>query len=836
MTGGRSSMKVSNKIEKIDNRGEHIDITTDGGKFRIIFLKSDILRIRCTFQDEFSEESSYALVMTAWEDKMDSILGEERKRIKPYIAEFEEFEKYIGLNTDKLKVKINKEPFGIDIYDNEGNLLHSDLKEKSYVKDEQGRVYHYSCMNDDNSFYGFGEKAGYINKVKTRMRMNNVDTLGYDSEKTDPLYKHIPFYIKLDRTNNIACGLFYSNSYESVFDMGCERSGYWNKYSYFSADGGDIDLFFIKGPEIKTVVKNYTDLTGKTALPPLYTLGYFGSTMFYTELEKDSDEAVLGFIDKTKEEGIPCDGFFLSSGYTTGSDGKRYVFNWNNERFSNPEKFISNMKEKGGDVSPNVKPGMLVTNPLYNEFKEANAYIRDHEDKEPHKDRYWGGKASFVDFTNPKGRELWKKHLKESLVSKGISCIWNDNCEYEINDPKAICDLEGDKISVKAVRPILPNLMAMVAQEAVKETFPDVRPYITNRAGFAGIQRYAQTWAGDNSTSWHSLKFNIPVILGMGLSGVANQGCDIGGFYGPAPEPELFVRWVQNGIFQPRFSIHSCNTDNTVTEPWMYPSYTRCIKDAIKFRYSMAPYLYSLLHEAATEGSPIMRPMFYEFQRDLNTYEESFDFMYGKSMLVASIYEKGSTSRSVYLPEGCIWYDWYTKEMYKGGQTIEVKTSLDKIPLFFRSGSIIPMAEEIMNLHSEKIETLNILIEPWESSEFTLYEDDGISNNYLKGEYLKTHIKVNNAKNIKINFNKEGSYDTKVKNLCLNIICRELAPINVSLGDKTIKFHLDKKQWESSEEGWYYDNEEKTAKIKYENPVGDYTVSVNFDVKDLISI
>jgi alpha-glucosidase len=829
-------MNISNKIENVNNRGEYVDISTDGGKFRIIFLKSDIVRIRCTFQDEFPEEASYALVMTAWEDKMDSILSEERNRVKPYIAEFIEFENYISLNTDKLKVKINKEPFAIDIYDIEGNLLHSDLKEKSYVKDEQGRIYHYSCMNDNNSFYGFGEKAGYINKTKRRMRMSNVDTLGYDSEGTDPLYKHIPFYIKLDKSNNIACGLFYNNSYDSVFDMGCERSGYWNKYSYFSADGGEIDLFFIKGPEIKTVVKNYTDLTGKTALPPLYSLGYFGSTMFYTELDKDCDEAVLGFIDKTKEEGIPCDGFFLSSGYTTGSDGKRYVFNWNNERFSSPEKFISNMKEKGADVSPNVKPGMLVTNPLYNEFKEANAYIRDFEDKEPHKDRYWGGKASFVDFTNPKGRELWKKHLKRSLVSKGITCIWNDNCEYEINHPKAVCDFEGDKMPISALRPIMPNLMALMANEAVKETFPDVRPYVTNRAGFAGIQRYAQTWAGDNNTSWHSLKFNIPVILGMGLSGVANQGCDIGGFYGPAPEPELFVRWVQHGIFQPRFSIHSCNTDNTVTEPWMYPSYTKYLKDAIKFRYSMAPYLYSLLHEAATEGSPIMRPMFYEFQKDLNTYEESFDFMYGKSMLVASIYEKGATSRSVYLPEGCMWYDWYTKKMYKGGQTIEVKTSLDKIPLFFRSGSIIPMAEDIMNLHSQTIDALNILIEPWENSEFTLYEDDGVSNNYLKGEFMKTHIKVNSDKNIKISFSKEGSYQSKVKNLCLNLICRELAPINVALGNEKVKFYLDKKQWESSEEGWYYDNEEKTAKIKYNNQEGDYTLSVNFDVKDLISI
>ncbi len=829
-------MKVSNKIEKIDNQGEYIDIVTDGGKFKIMFMKSDIVRIRCTFEKEFPKEASYTLVMTAWEDKMDSILSEERKRIKPYIPKFQEFNEYICLKTDLLKININKDPFTIEIYNNEGVLLHSDLKEKSYVKDDYGRLSHYSCINDNDSFYGFGEKAGYINKAKKRMRMNNMDTLGYNSELTDPLYKHIPFYIKLDKTNAIASGLFYNNSYESTFDMGCERSGYWDKYSYFSTEGTDLDLFFMYGPQIKDVVQKYTDLTGKTALPPLYSLGYLGSTMFYTELQKHCDKAILEFIDKTKEQGIPCDGFFLSSGYTTGNDGKRYVFNWNYDRFSNPEKFIKNMKEKGADVSPNVKPGMLITNALYDEFKAANAYIMDEHGKEPHIDRYWGGKASFVDFTNPKGRELWKKHLKESLIDKGITCIWNDNCEYEINNPNAVCKFEDEKMPIKALRPIMPNLMALTAKQALKESYPNVRPYITNRAGFAGIQRYAQTWAGDNNTSWHSLKFNIPVILGMGLSGVANQGCDIGGFYGPAPEPELYVRWVQHGIFQPRFSIHSCNTDNTVTEPWMYPSYTKYIRSAIQLRYRLAPYLYSLLYEASTEGSPIMRPMFYEFQQDANTYDESFDFMFGKSLLVASIYEKGVTTRKIYLPKGSMWYDWYTKKMYKGGQTLEVKTSLDKIPLFFRSGSIIPLSEDIMNLHLQSIEKLNILIEPFENCEFTLYEDDGTSNNYLKGEYLKTCIKVNHNDNVEISFNKEGTYKTKVKELTLNIICRDVAPVTITLGSKKLDFYLDEKNWKNAEDGWYYDNEEHTAKIRYNNPQGNYTVSVGFDVKDLISI
>lgn len=827
---------ISNKIISLKNIDNYLEITTNAAKYRIVLLNDDIVRIRCTFDKEFQEEASYALVMTAWEDKMDELLKDERKKVTALSSKYEDLDSHILLATKNLNINIYKEPFAIEITDKEGNVLHSDLKEKSYVKDTLGRLYHYSCMDDEDYFYGFGEKAGYLNKKTRRMRMHNVDTIGFDSEYTDPLYKHIPFYIKFNNKNNIASGIFYNNSYDSTFDMGCERSGYWNKYSYFCADGGELDAFFIYGPKIKDVVRNYTDLTGKTKLPTKYSLGYMGSTMYYTELDKNSDKAILQFLDRCKEEEIPCDGFFMSSGYTTGDNGKRYVFNWNHDRFSNPKEFVEQLKEKGASLAPNIKPGMLISHPLYKEFDEAGAYIKDEKEEKSQTDRYWGGQASFVDFTNPKGRELWKKHLKESIVSYGITSIWNDNNEYEINNSEAICHFEGIKKEVSALRPIMPNLMAFMAKKTVEEVYPNTRPYIVNRAGFAGIQRYAQTWAGDNNTSWKSLKFNIPVILGLGLSGVANQGCDIGGFFGHAPEPELFVRWVQNGIFQPRFSIHSCNNDNTVTEPWMYPSYTKYIRNAIQLRYKLVPYLYSLLSEASLEGSPIMRPLIYEFSDDKKLLEESFDFMVGSSILVANVLEKNAKTRKVYLPEGAIWFDWYTKQKYQGGQTIDVEVSLDSIPMFFRSGAIVPISENLMNIHKDSMEKLSILIEPSQESEFELYEDDGVTNNYTNGEYLKTKISINNERGVKITFEKEGNHKTTVKEMVVNLICKDIAPMQVRLQDKKLYMFLDKKEWEASGDGWYFDMEQKTAKIKYNNINENYTLFIDSDVKDLISI
>ncbi|PJI09191.1 MULTISPECIES: TIM-barrel domain-containing protein [Clostridium] len=829
-------MKVSNKIISLKNVENYLEIITNAAKYRIILLNDDIVRIRCTFDKEFQKEASYALVMTAWNDETDNLLAKERVKVEALSSKYEDLGDHILLSTAKLNINIYKEPFGIEILDKKGNVLHSDLMEKAYVEDSKGRLYHYSCMEDNDYFYGFGEKSGYLNKRRRRMRMHNYDTYGYDSECTDPLYKHIPFYVKFNSKNNIASGLFYNNSYDSIFDVGCERVGYWKDYSYFCADGGELDVFFIYGPTIKNVVKNYTDLTGKTKLPPRYSLGYMGSTMYYTELDKDSDKTILKFLDKCKEAEIPCDGFFLSSGYTSSKDNKRYVFNWNYDRFSDPKDFVEQMKEKGASLVPNIKPGMLKSHPLYKEFDESDAYIKDETGKKSEQERYWGGHASFVDFTSPKGREEWKKHLKDSLVSLGITSIWNDNNEYDMKNDDAVCCVEGLKRGIGGLRPIMTNLMSFVANEAVEEVYPNARQYVISRSGFAGIQRYAQTWAGDNGTSWKSLKFNIPVILGLGLSGVANQGCDIGGFYGEAPEPELFVRWVQNGIFQPRFSIHSCNTDNTVTEPWMYPSYTKYIRDAIKLRYKLVPYMYSLLYEASTEGNPIMRPLVYEFPEDKKLLEESFDFMLGKSILVANVLEKGAKTRKVYLPKGALWFEWNTKHVYQGGQTIEFDVSLDSIPMFIRSGAIVPVCGELTNLHKDSMEKLNLMIEPSQESSFVLYEDDGTTNDYKNGDYLKTTIAIDNKSGIKISFNKTGNYKTEVKKMLVDVICKDMAPKQVKLKDKVLPMFLDEKEWESSEFGWHYDIEQKTVRVKYNNVDGDYILHVDCDMKDLIAM
>jgi len=675
------------KFQEIRTENDGYLIIGDTASVKLYFITDDIIRIRISFDRDFTERS-YSLVTTAWDDELDGLMKEERQKVNPIDVDVRDNENEIVFKTSKLTIKMNKDPISFSIKDMNGTKIYNDLELRAYEKDYLGRVYHYNSIDYENDyFYGFGEQTGPLDKKGERLRLAPKDAIGHNPKNGGPLYKHIPFYIRLNSVNKHAHGLFYHNSYESIFDMGKEISGYWPSYSYYCSEGGDIDLFFINGPSVMDVIDRYTQLTGKQALPPKQTLGYTASTMYYAELEQNNDAEIYKSMQKYFDEKMYIDNFKLASGYSSGEiDNLRYTFNWNKKRFPNPNDFMQKMNDRGINVIPNLKPGILADHPYMEKFDDNQVFIKNYDGSEDYIGRWWGGEGKFFDFTNPSARQVWKELLIDTILSKGTISVWNDNCEYDgVEDKNALCVYEGKKGKMAYLKSLQANMMAFTAKEAVQEAFPNKRPYIISRSGFSGIQRYAQTWAGDNLTDWKTLKYNISTILGMGVSGVANTGCDIGGFAGPAPEGELLLRWIQNGIFQPRFCINSANNDNTVTQPWMSSEYNDYIREAYNKRYQMLPYLYSLMYEAHVSGKPIMRPLFTEFQHDVNCYSNSFStFMFGPSVLVANVVEKGAKTRKLYLPEGENWYDINNNlEKYKGGQVIEVPVELDSIPMFY---------------------------------------------------------------------------------------------------------------------------------------------------------
>jgi alpha-glucosidase len=261
------------------------------------------------------------------------------------------------------------------------------------------------------------------------------------------------------------------------------------------------------------------------------------------------------------------------------------------------------------------------------------------------------------------------------------------------------------------------------------------------RAGPPGIQRYAQTWSGDNTTSWHTLRWNLRMGLTMSLSGMFNTGHDVGGFAGPVPDPELLVRWVQNGVFSPRFIMNSWKAGGEVNTPWLHPEALESIRAAIRFRYRLMPYLYTLFRRAALLGEPLLRPLFYEFEDDPRAFADCDEFMFGPDLLVANVVEPGMRELRVYLPRGADgWYDFHGGAYHEPGSEVVVAAPLDRIPMFMRARAMIALtgSSDFSRLHDEPSRHLRVFpAKTSASTTFALYEDDGISSRYRDGDFAE---------------------------------------------------------------------------------------------------
>lgn len=732
---------------------------------RVFVLQQDLIRVMMTKGDEPEVKSTW-LVAPGMDDV--PLNGRDRFDLSPFsLPEYkiQNNKQECIIETEEIKLQIQLDGFKITWFakDSDGNIYQIAADRPTQAYNFGGSlgegIFHYLQRTNEEQYFGLGEKAGEMDRYGKRYRMLSVDPMGYDAQYTDPLYKHIPFYITRNKQTNISFGIFYDNMAQSIFDMGQEMDNYHGWYRYYQSMAGDLDYYIILGPEVKDVVQKYSWLTGKTIFAPKWSFGYSGSTMTYTDAP-DAQKQLKKFIDKCEEHNIICDSFQLSSGYTSIGD-KRYVFNWNTDKFPDAKGFINEYHDKGVRLCANIKPALLKDHPAFNELKEQNMFIMDGKG-ETEMAQFWDEIGAYIDFTNEESVQWWKQKVTEQLLEYGIDSTWNDNNEFEVWSEDATVNGFGEKMNFELVRSLQPLLMMKASYEAQKEFAPNVRPYLISRSGSPGMQRYVQTWSGDNFTNWKSLKYNIKMGLGLSLSGIYNIGHDIGGFSGPAPEPELLVRWIQNGIFHPRFTIHSWNEDKTVNVPWMYEETTGLIRDLIQFRHRITPYLYNALYNAHEKYEPILRPTFYEFETDEKTFEENDDFMLGDSMLVASVVEQGQTERAVYLPkyQGG-WYDFHTNEWYEGGQTVTVPAPLEYNPLLIKAGSIIPINDADVSFETKAKDERGFLLFPHKQSgaaSYDLFEDDGISANYQQNHAIVS-VKMNvNEEVVQVTYKIEGEY------------------------------------------------------------------------------
>ncbi len=553
--------------------------------------------------------------------------------------------------------------------------------------------------------------------------MGATDALGYDAATSDPLYKHIPFYITVrPGAGAPAVGLFYDNLSRGAFDLGQEIDAYHGPYRSFEASDGDLDLYVMFGQELRDVAAGYVALTGRTAFPPRWSLSYSGSTMKYTEAD-DAEPQLCGFLARLKEHGIPCQSFHLSSGYTRQGE-RRCVFTWDRNRFPDPAALCRRFLDAGVRLIANLKPAMLLDHPLFAEVEAFRGFVRDSEDEtRPHIAQFWGGEAAYLDFTNPQTSAWWRREVKTELLDYGIASTWNDNNEFEIWDDEARVDLDGRGGAMSCLRPVQTGLMLRASELAQREHVPSRRPFLVTRSGGPGMQRYAQTWTGDNRTDWKTLRANLRMGHGLSLSGLYNFGHDVGGFAGPKPEPELFMRWIEQGIYWPRFSIHSWKDDGSANEPWMFPEILPLVRAAMEWRERLVPLVYTLMWRAHAHHEPVLRPLFFDFPDEAESYLENDAFMLGPDVLVAPVVEPGAVSRRVWLPKVAGgWYDIRTGACLACGER-SVDAPLGVAPAFIRAGSILPLGPSLSWEHGP----LTLRLFPLENgaSQIEIYDDDG---------------------------------------------------------------------------------------------------------------
>ncbi len=533
----------------------------------------------------------------------------------------------------------------------------------------------------DEHIVGLGEKAFDLDRRRLSLKMWNTDTFGYQWH-SDPLYVSIPFFISVRRGK--AKGFFVDSTAKLLFDLGVTK---YDKIS-ISVPFDSVTLYVIKGPKIEQIIETYTKLTGLPLEIPEWALGHQVSRYSYYPQKN-----VIEIAREYRKHDLPVSAIYLDIDYM--EDKK--IFTWDREKFPNPKKMIDELHSMGIRVVAILDPGIKMDQ-NFTVFKDGLGNYCERTNGDLYCGTVWPGACVFPDFLSRKAQAFWSRWVSKFVSESGLDGIWLDMNEPSVfNESKTFedgvvhrKDDEGAKLSHDLIHNVYAYFQAQATFEALSSTKKKQEngeaPFILTRAGCAGIQKFAAVWSGDNTSSWSNLRLQIPLLLGLSISGVPFVGCDIGGFIGNC-SPELLMRYYQMAAFFPIFRNHKSKQGND-QEPYRLGSkYLEKIKKAISLRYLFMPYLLSLASEAHRFGYPIIRPLFYEYQEDEETYSINDQYMVGKDLLYAPILERGKQERELYLPNG-MWIEWTNrKRSFEGNRWI---TTESEMPLYQRLGTVIP--------------------------------------------------------------------------------------------------------------------------------------------------
>jgi alpha-glucosidase len=766
--------------------GNGIEIHSGDAIMQITALRNDVLRIRVGPQGRLPEDASWAVLPNS---------RSESTTVSP-----EEDPAAVGFHTTVLRVRVERATMRLRITDLSGAVVQEDAANRPI--EFHGAAFRvYKTMRPEEHYFGLGDKPGPLDRRSHAYSMWNTDSYGFQ-ESTDPIYKSIPFF--LTSCGGMTTGVLFDNTWRTSFDFGKESS---DAYS-FGSENGPLDYYVLYGPDAKHVLSTYTWLTGPAPLPPLWSLGFQQSRFTY-----HPESEVKAIADRLRADKIPVDAIYLDIDF---QDHHR-PFTVDQVQFPHFSQMIADLKKQDLHVVA-ITDLHVAYLPNANYAPYDSGAAGDHFVKNPDDSVYvgkvWPGPSVFPDFTRKSTRKWWGS-LYTQFVHDGVSGFWNDMNEPSVFDgPKmTMPDDVKHRIDERGFEARTTNHLEIhnvYGMENSRATYdgllrlsPNQRPFVLTRASYAGGQRYAATWTGDNSSTWNHLRLTTPMLLNLGLSGFGMSGADVGGFIG-SPGPELLTKWFELGAFQAIDRDHACDTSAN-QEIWVHgPEQEAIRKRYIEERYKLMPYLYTAAEEMSRTGLPIVRPLFLEFP-DATKDKHPIDldggneFLFGPNLLVApAIYPEKPDAYPVELPS-VSWYNYWTGEKIDGGiwsdgapalndpgfigRKIMIKPELDVLPIFVREGSILPLQPLVQSTSETPKGPLTLRVYPGKDCKGSLYIDDGQTFAYKQGDFLRMEFTCSeNPNGITVHISAhQGKYVPWWKNLQVEIYGHSRPPLKTSI-------------------------------------------------------
>jgi alpha-glucosidase len=699
-------------VQHVEKLSDGVELSDGTAKVRITAIRDGIVRVRIAPDGNFPKDTSWAVIQSP----------------EPLSVQIDETSSEVHLATGSVRVIVQKSPLLITFADASGRTLLADEPSLPMAWDNH-RVRIWKSMPADENYYGLGDKTGPMNRRNRSFNNWNTDEFGF-SESSDPIYKTIPFFLGL--RHGTAYGLFFDNTYRSSFDFGKESQQFFS----FGADGGEINYYYFAGPDPKQIISAYTALTGRAPLPPYWTLGYQQCRFSYYPEARVREIAKL-----LRDKKIPADVIYLDIDYQ-----QDYApFTVNRQYFPHFEQMIADLRAQGIrtvaitdlHIKKNPDHGYVP----YDSGMANDAFVKK-ADGSVFVGPVWPGDSVFPDFTLTRVRDWWGTLFKD-FVAAGVAGFWNDMNEPSVfrrADKTMPLDNvhrldDGTTLDHRAVHNFFGMENVRATYDGLRKLQPDERPFVLTRAAYSGTERYAETWTGDNSATWNHLWMSNPMLLSLGLSGYPLAGADVGGFAG-TPPPDLLTRWYELGVFNVIYRNHA-NKGTGDHEPWASgPQHEAIRRRYIELRYKLLPYIYTGLEETTRTGIPLMRPIFLDYPQLESSYGDDSHFLFGHDFFVSPVVTDKTDAMDVSLPPGD-WYDFWSAQKHSSSEKISLHPPIDELPLYVRAGAIIPMQPVVQSTSEKPSGPLQLRVYPGEDCRGSLYQDDGHTFAYQRGEFLR---------------------------------------------------------------------------------------------------